>query len=90
VIAEQLLDLHPGTCKLPEDLSITALRHLWNLEDIYILLIHEERPQFSTVFATHTCFPRSLYIKREPCIQPALLPPLEKGTCQNQTVPCFV
>lgn len=41
-------------------------------------------------FATHTCFPRSLYIKREPCIQPALLPTLEKGTCQNRTVPCFV
>jgi hypothetical protein len=76
--------------KLPEDPSIIALRHLWNLEDTYILFIYKERTQFSTVFATHTCIPRSLYIKREPCIQPALFPTLEKGTCQNQTVPCFV
>jgi hypothetical protein len=50
VIAKQLLDLHSGTCKLHGDLSFIALRHLWNLEDTYVLFIYEERTQFRTVF----------------------------------------
>jgi hypothetical protein len=92
VIAEQLLDLHPGTCKLLEDLVVIALRHLRYHYDIFGSLVFfvfmksiHSLDGVRRYWHTHTASRVLFTSNANPAFNRRCARHQKKGTCQNSS-----